>query len=114
MAFRNFAAIVAVPTLLFVSGTAAIATEHNVTATSTGTSTGSTSGVTVTTSTTGSFSSDLANGGFGGTATTSGTVCIDGGFGCEGINVPEPSGAALLMLGLGLYAARTIGRRRRK
>lgn len=94
------------------------ANDHGVSAASTGSTTGSTSGAMVSTSTTGSTSNgigeNLINGGFGGTATTTGTVCIDGGFGCSGINVPEPSGAALLALGVGIYAGRTIRRRRRK
>ncbi len=56
----------------------------------------------------------------GGTSTTSG-FCIPGGLGCGpdsdltplGTPVPEPSSAALLLIGFGIVAAGSIRRRRR-
>jgi hypothetical protein len=68
----------------------------------------------------------------GGTATTSG-FCIPGGLGCgpgsgltplpdgvtfedlaNGTPVPEPSGPALMLLGLGLIAGNAMNRRRKR
>ncbi len=56
----------------------------------------------------------------GGTSTTSG-FCIPGGLGCGpdsdltplGTDVPEPSSAALLLIGFGIIAAGSIRRRRK-
>ncbi|WP_299192509.1 hypothetical protein [uncultured Erythrobacter sp.] len=62
------------------------------------------------------------NFGVGGTTTTSG-FCTPGGIGCgpdgriigydadDGAPVPEPTGAAFLMLGVGIIAGRSIQRR---
>nr|WP_281501186.1 PEP-CTERM sorting domain-containing protein [Erythrobacter sp. F6033] len=73
-----------------------------------------------TSSTTGTFNPDLDIGPTGGTSTTSG-FCIPGGLGCGpdsdltpiGTEVPEPSALALMLIGLGMIAGRSLRRRRK-
>ncbi|MBV7259941.1 PEP-CTERM sorting domain-containing protein [Erythrobacter crassostreae] len=73
-----------------------------------------------TSSTTGTLNPNLPISSTGGTSTTSG-FCIPGGLGCGpdsgltpiGTEVPEPSALALMLLGLGLIAGRSLRRRRK-